>query len=132
MTLKVSIFLMTLAFLISKKESGNNRHIQGCSPVNIDGRRKAKMAQNDQPIADRDENCNAEEYGGGAPVSLEEERQDYETGKDVANSLDPHEGKRGGIVNRDAKGSGCTHRVEYEVDANSDDSCRYQQGAPEE
>jgi hypothetical protein len=123
---------MTLALLISKKESGNNCHIQGCSPVSIDGRRKAKMAHNDQPIADRDENGKAEEYGSGAPISLEEERQDYKTRKDVANSLDPHEGKGGGIVNWDAKGSGCTHRVEYKVDANSDDSRRYQQGAPEE
>src|SRR5215831_12936284 len=55
--------------LPSEKKRGNDRHVKRCSPVNIDGRRKAKMAQNDQPIADRDENCNSEEYCGGAPVS---------------------------------------------------------------
>ena len=57
--------------LPSEKKRGNDRHVKRCSPVNIDGRRKAKMAQNDQPIAERDENCNGEEYCGGAPVSLQ-------------------------------------------------------------
>src|SRR5215472_8441284 len=76
--------------LPSEKKRRNDRHVKRCSPVNIDWRRKAKMAQNDQPIAERDENCNGEEYCGGAPVSPPEERQDYETRKDVANSLDPH------------------------------------------
>ena len=71
----------------------------------IDGRCKAKMAQNDKPIAERDENRKGEEYCGGAPVSPTEERQDYETRKDVANSLDPHKRKGGGIVNRNAVGS---------------------------
>jgi len=33
------------------------------------------MAQNDQPIANRDENCNGLEYRSGAPVSPEEEGQ---------------------------------------------------------
>src|SRR6516225_7282040 len=41
--------------LPSEKKRGNDRHVKRCSPVNIDGRRKAKMAQNDQPIAERDE-----------------------------------------------------------------------------
>src|SRR5215469_15866445 len=91
--------------LPSEKKRGNDRHVKRCSPMNIDGRRKAKMAQNDQPIAERDENCNGEEYCGGAPVSPPEERQDYETRKDVANSLDPHKRKGGGIVDRNAEGS---------------------------
>ena len=73
--------------------------------MNKDGRRKAKMAQNDQPIANRDENCNRVEYRGCAPVSLKEERQDYETRKDVANSLDPHKRKRGGVVDWNAEAS---------------------------
>ena len=51
------------------------------------------MAQNDQPITERDENCKGEEYCGGAPVSPPEEQQDYETRKYVADSLDPHIGK---------------------------------------
>src|SRR5262252_3169752 len=91
--------------LPSEKKRGNDRHVKRCSPVNIDGRRKAKMAQNDQPIADRDENRNGEEYCGCAPVSPPEESQDYETRKDVANSLDPHERKGGGVVDRNAEGS---------------------------
>src|SRR5262249_7287611 len=109
-----------------------DRHIKRCSPVNIDGRRKAKMAQNDQPIAERDESCNGEEYCGGAPVSPPEGRQDYETRKDVANSLDPHKRKGGGIVDRKAEGSWGPDRVEYEVDADSDDTYRYHEGAREE
>lgn len=44
--------------------------------MNIDGRRKAKMAQNDQPVPERDENCKGEEDCGGAPVSPPEECQD--------------------------------------------------------
>ena len=91
--------------LPSEKKCGNDHHVKGGSPVDIDGRRKAKMAQNDQPIAERDESCNAEEYCSGAPVSRPEERQDYETRKDVANSLDPHKRKGGGIVDRNAEGS---------------------------
>ncbi len=100
--------------------------------MNIDGRRKAKMAQNDQPIAERDENRNGEEDCGGAPVSPPEERQDYQAGKDVANSLDPHKRKGGGVVDGNAVGSGGPNRVEYEVDADSDDGYRYQESAPEE
>ena len=91
--------------LPSEKKRGNDRHVKRCSPVNIDGRRKAKMAENDQPITERDENCNGEEYCGGAPVSPPEERPDYETRKDVANSLDPHKRKGGGVVDRNAEGS---------------------------
>ena len=77
-------------------------------------------------------NCNGEEYCGGAPVSPPEERQDYETRKDVANSLDPHKRKGGGVVDRNAVGSRGPNRVEYEVDADSDDSYRYHESAPEE
>src|SRR5215510_8540801 len=91
--------------LPSKKKRGNDRHVKRCFPMNIDGRRKAKMAQNDQPIAERDENRNGGEYCGGAPVSPPERRQDYETRKDVANSLDPHKRKGGGVVDRNAEGS---------------------------
>src|SRR5215831_12310551 len=91
--------------LPSEKKRGNDRHVKRCSPVNIDGRRKAEMAQNDQPIAQRDENCNGGEYRGGAPVSPPEGRQDYETRKDVANSLHPHKRKGGGVVNRNAESS---------------------------
>src|SRR5262252_1075454 len=91
--------------LPSEKKRGNDRHVKRCSPVHIDGPCKAKMAQNDQPIAERDENCNGREYCGGAPVSPPEGRQDYETGKDVANSLDPHKRKCGGVVDRDSEGS---------------------------
>ena len=63
------------------------------------------MAQDDQPIADRDENCKSEEYCSGAPVSPEEECQDYETRKDVANSLDPHKREGGGVVDGNSIGS---------------------------
>jgi len=94
-----------LASVPSEKKRGNNRHVKRCSPVNIDGRRKAKVAQNDQPIAERDENCNGEDYCGGTPVSPQEERQDYKTRKDVANSLGPHKRKGGGVVDRNAVGS---------------------------
>ena len=118
--------------LPSEKKRGNYHHVKRCSPVNIDGRRKSKMAQNDQPIAERDENCNGEGYCGGAPVSPPEEPQDYETRKDVANSLDPHKRKGGGVVDRNAVGSRGANRVEYEVDADSDDSYRYHESAPEE
>src|SRR6516165_8499082 len=90
--------------LPSEEKRGNDRHVKRCSPVNIDGRRKAKMAQNDQPIAQRDENCYGQKYSGGAPVSHPKERPDYETRKDVANSLDPHKGKGGGVVDRNAEG----------------------------
>src|SRR5215475_12637939 len=89
--------------LRSKQKRRNDRHVKRCSPMNIDGRRKAKMAQNDQPIAERDENCNGGEYCGRAPVSSPEGRQDYETRKDVANSLDPHKRKGGGVVDRNAE-----------------------------
>src|SRR5215475_11322116 len=95
----------TSGSLPSEKKRGNDRHVKRCSPVHIDGRRKATMAQNDQPIAERDENRNGVEYCGGAPVSPPEERQDYEARKDVANSLDPHERKGGGVVDRNAEGS---------------------------
>src|SRR5215472_12729949 len=91
--------------LLSEKKRGNDHHVKGCSPVNIDGRRKAKMAQNDQPIAQRDENRNGQQYSGGAPVSHPEERPGYETRKDVANPLDPHKRKGGGVVDRNAEGS---------------------------
>src|SRR5215475_15719805 len=91
--------------LPSEKKRSNDRHVKRCSPVHIDGPRKAKMSQNDQPIAERDENRNGEKYSGRAPVSPPEEGQDYETRKDVANSLDPHERKGGGVVNRNAAGS---------------------------
>lgn len=47
---------LKLRFLVSKKKCGNNDHVKRGSPVNIDGRRKAKMSQNDQSIAERDEN----------------------------------------------------------------------------
>jgi len=90
------------------------------------------MAQNDQPIADRNENGNREEDCRGAPVSPPEERQNDETRKDVANSLDPHKRKRGGVMDRNAEGSGGPNRVEYEVDADADDSYRYHESAPEE
>jgi len=73
--------------------------------VNIDGRRKATVAQNDQPIADGDDNCNGEEDRGGTSVSPPKKIQDYETRKDVANSLDPHKRKGGGVVDRNAVGS---------------------------
>ena len=89
--------------LPSEKKRGNNHHVKGCSPVDIDGRRKAKMAQNDQPVAEGNENCNGGEYRGGAPVSPPEGRQDYETRKDVANSLHPHKRKGGGVVDRNAE-----------------------------
>ena len=49
------------------------------------------MAQNDKPIADRNENCKSVEDCGGASVSSKEKRQDYETRKDVTNSLDPQQ-----------------------------------------
>jgi hypothetical protein len=91
--------------LPSEEKRGNDRHVKRCSPVNIDGRRKAKMAQNDQTIAQRDENCNGQEYSGGAPVSPPEEEPGYETRKDIANSLDPHKRKGGGVVDRNAEGS---------------------------
>jgi hypothetical protein len=100
--------------------------------VNNDGRREAKMAENDKPIADWDENCKGVEYCGGAPVSPKQERQDYETRKDVANSLDPHKWKGGGVVDRNAEASRGPNRVEYEVDTDSDDRYRYQESAPEE
>src|SRR5262249_4705008 len=91
--------------VLSKKKRGHDYHVKGSPPVNIDGRRKAQMAQNDQPIAERDENCNGEEYCSGALVSPPKKQQDYETGKDVTNSLDPHKRKGGGIVDWDAVGS---------------------------
>src|SRR5215470_2806464 len=65
--------------LSSEKKRGDDRHVKRRSPVNIDGRRKAKVAQNDQPVAERYENCNGEDYCGGTPVSPQEEIQDYET-----------------------------------------------------
>jgi hypothetical protein len=102
----------TLGVLPSQKKRGNDYHVKRSSPVNIDGRRKAKMSQNDQPIAQRDENCNGEEYCGGAPVSPPEERLDCETRKDVSNSLDPQKWKGSGVVDRNAVGSGGPNRVE--------------------
>ena len=89
------------------------------------------MPQNDQPIAERDENCNGVEYCGGAPVSAPEEPRDYEARKDIANSFDPHKRKGGGVVDRNAVASCGPNRVEYEVDADSDNRCRYQEGTPE-
>ena len=86
-----------------KKKRGNNNHVKRGSPVNKDGRRKAKMAQNDKPISNRDENRKGEESCGGSPVPSQEERQDHETGKDVANSLNPHKREGGGVVDWNAK-----------------------------
>src|SRR5262249_16712332 len=93
------------AFRPSQKKRRNDRHVKRRSPMNIDRRRKAEMAHNDQPIADRDDDRNGEQYCGGAPVSPQEERQDYETRKDVTNSLGPRERKGGGVVDRNAEGS---------------------------
>ena len=73
--------------------------------MNVYGWREPEMLEYDQAVAERDENCNGEEYCGGAPVSPPEERQDYETRKDVANPLDPHKRKGGGVVDRNAVGS---------------------------
>ena len=56
-----------------EKKRSNDHHVKRSSPVNVDGRRKAEMAQNDQSIAERDENGNGEKYGGGAPVPPPEE-----------------------------------------------------------
>jgi hypothetical protein len=47
----------------------------------------------------------AKSIAGGAPVSPKEERQDYKTRKDVANSLDPHKRKGGGVVDGNAEAS---------------------------
>ena len=91
--------------LFFEKTRGNNRHVKRRSPVNIEGRRKAEICQYHESIADRDENCDGEDYCGGAPVSPPEERQDYQTRKDVPNSLDPHKRKGGGVVDRNAEGS---------------------------
>jgi hypothetical protein len=90
------------------------------------------MAQNDQPIAERDKNCNSEECGGCAPVSAPEEPQDDETRKDVANSLDPHKGKGGGIVDWDSEAGRGSNWIEYKVDADSDDRDGYHKSAPEQ
>jgi hypothetical protein len=62
--------------------------------------------------------CKGEEDCGGAPVSPKEKRQDDETREDVADSLDPHEGKGSGVVDRNAETSGGPNRVQDEVDAN--------------
>jgi len=51
---------------------------------------------------------------------------------DVANPLDPHKRKGGGIVDWDAVASRGPNRVESEVDADSDDSDRYHRREPEE
>src|SRR5258708_19401378 len=84
---------MTSGVRPSKKKRGNDHHVKRRSPMNIDGRRKAKMSQNDQPVTERDENCNREERCGCASVSPQEKRQDYQTRKDVADSLGPHKSK---------------------------------------
>ena len=90
------------------------------------------MSQNDQPIAERDENGNCVECCGCAPVSVPEERQDHQTREDVANSLDPHEGKGGGVVDGNAVASCGPNWIEYEVDADHDDSYRHHERAPEQ
>ena len=72
--------------------------------MNIDGWRKAKMLQNDQPVTERNENRNREDCCSCAQVSLQEKRQVYETRKVVANSLDPHKRKGGRNVDWDADG----------------------------
>lgn len=69
-----------------------------------DGRRKAKMGQNDQPITDRNKNRKGEEDCGSAPVSPKETRQYDKTRKDVTNSLDSHKRKGSGVVDRYAVG----------------------------
>src|SRR5258708_39776811 len=104
---------MTSGIRPSKKKRGNDHHVKRRSPMNIDRRRKAKMSQNDQPVTERDENCNREERCGCASVSPQEKRQDYQTRKDVANSLDPHKRKRGRIVDWNAVGGLSPPRAGY-------------------
>ena len=70
--------------------------------MNGDGRGETEVAQNDQPIADRDENGHGEQQGCCAPVAAPEEPQNDNTREDVANVLDLHEGKDGGF-----RGSEC-------------------------
>jgi len=100
--------------------------------MNINGWRKAKVLQNDQPITNRDEGCNSEECCSCAAVTPQEKRKDYDTRKDVANALDPHKRKGGGIVDWNAEAGGGPHGVEYEVDAERDACGRYRESAPEE
>ena len=111
---------LRLSYLLLKKYS-NDHHVKCCSPVNKDGRRKAGMAQNDQPIADRNEDREGKEDCGRAALSPKEECQDHEAREDVANSLNPHERKGGGVVDRYAVGRRGANRVEDEVDADPDD-----------
>ncbi len=118
--------------LLPEKKRSDDHHVERCSPVNEDGRRKAEMAQNDQSVADGDEDREGVEDCGGAAVRAKKEGQNDETGKDVANSLDPHEGKGGGVMDGDAEAGGGPNRVEDEVDADSDDGYRDQESEPEE
>ena len=60
------------------------------------------MLQDDQPVTDRDENSHGE----------------------VANSLDPHERKCGRIVDWNAEANRGPDWVEYEIDAEPNDSDR--------
>jgi hypothetical protein len=82
--------------------------------------------------ADGELDANSEERCGRAPVCLQEEWQDDQAGKDVANTLDPHEGKGGRIVNGNAEASGGSSRVEYEVDSDCDDRNGHDERAPEQ
>ena len=49
MSSSISYTQNELRFLRSKKKRGNDHHVKRCSPVNIDGRRKAKMLRMTSP-----------------------------------------------------------------------------------
>lgn len=90
------------------------------------------MTEDDQSIAERNEDRDREQRCGGATVSALEERQDCETGEDIADSRDPHEGERRWIVNRDTLGGRGSDWVEDEVDADRDDGEGDGEGGPEQ
>ena len=54
-SLHLNLRIVRLGCLFSKKESADDHHVERCSPVDVNGWRKAEMSQNDQPIAERDE-----------------------------------------------------------------------------
>ena len=101
-------------------------HIRRGSPMDEDGRRKAKLSHNHESVTNRDEHRDRVDDGDGPSISPEQKNQDRDARKDVANSLDPQERKRTRIGDRYTESGGCSDRVEDEVDAETN-NCRWHQ-----
>jgi len=90
------------------------------------------MSDDHKAVTEGNENRNREQDGSHLSISIQQEWEYYETGKNVPKAFDPHEGKTRWVVNRNSIGRRRAGRIKYEVDADTDYSNRNDEGKPKE